>query len=138
MRKLLTALGSPAIAVDLWDGTVVTSGELVPMSGAGIDDLRPEAWLTSDAGRAAAERTWREGVPLVFSDVAELRSSLGTHAAMLVPVSSRDGRLGLLALGIDEVSKADAAQAEAGTVGELIALAFERATKWHTMHPKLA
>jgi signal transduction histidine kinase len=103
------------------------SGDLVPMSAAGLDDLPARSWLTSDAGRAAAERTWSEGVPLVFTDVAELNQSLGASAAMLVPISSREDRLGLLALGIDETDRAGAAQAHAGVVGELIAVTFERA-----------
>lgn len=102
------------------------SGDLVPMSAAGLEDLPPTAWLTTETGRAAAERTWSEGVPLVFTDIAELNASLGTPAAMLVPVSAREGRVGLLALGIRDVRRAEAAQPYAGVVGELIALTLER------------
>lgn len=103
------------------------TGDLIPMSAAGLEELDSEPWLTTDAGRAAVERTWREGVPLVFSEIAELNARLGTPAAMLVPVAARDGRLGMLALGLDKVAEAEDAQAHAGAVGELIALTFERA-----------
>lgn len=103
------------------------TGELVPMSAVGLDDLPPDPWLTTEEGRAALERTWREAVPIVFSDVAELQRALGTPGAMLVPVSSREDRLGVLALGVNAMDKACAAQAHAGAIGELIALTFERA-----------
>jgi signal transduction histidine kinase len=103
------------------------TGDLVPMSAAGLEDLDAEPWLTTEAGREAVERTWREGVPLVFSEIAELNARLGTPAAMLVPVAAREGRLGILALGLDKLAKAEEAQAHAGVVGELIALTFERA-----------
>jgi two-component system NtrC family sensor kinase len=103
------------------------NGELFASSAEGIDELAPQPWLTSAAGRAAAERTWSEGVPLIFRNISELDSRLGTPATMLVPVSAREGRLGLLALGLDEVDEADAARARAGAVGELIALTLERA-----------
>jgi PAS domain S-box-containing protein len=102
------------------------TGDLVPMSAAGLDDLDAEPWLTTDEGRAAVERTWREGVPIVFGDIAELTARLGTPAAMLVPVAAREGRLGMLALGLDQLAKAEDAQAQAGAIGELIALTFER------------
>jgi C4-dicarboxylate-specific signal transduction histidine kinase len=103
------------------------TGDLLPMSAAGLDELSPDPWLTSDAGRAAAERAWTEGVPLVFTGVDELTARLHAPAAMLVPIAAREGRLGLLALGMAEGDQADAAQAQAGAVGELIALTFERA-----------
>jgi C4-dicarboxylate-specific signal transduction histidine kinase len=102
------------------------TGALLPMSAAGLDELPPEPWLTTDPGRAAAERAWTQGVPVVFTGVAELTARLRTPTAILVPIAAREGRLGLLALGVAEKAKADAAQAQAGAVGELIGLTFER------------
>jgi PAS domain S-box-containing protein len=102
------------------------TGELVPASAVGLDRLDPEPWLTTAPARAAAERVWTEGTPLVFTDVAELNARLGTNATMLVPVAAREGRLGLLALGINDLNHADAGQTHAGTVGELVALTLER------------
>jgi two-component system NtrC family sensor kinase len=102
------------------------TGELVPASAVGLDRLDPEPWLTTGAARAAAERVWTEGTPIIFTDVAELNTRLGTSATMLVPVAAREGRLGLLALGVNDLKQADAGQAHAGTVGELVALTLER------------
>jgi PAS domain S-box-containing protein len=103
------------------------TGELVAASAVGVDHLDPEPWFTTGAARAAAERVWVEGGPLVFTEVGELNTRLGTSAAMLVPVAAREHRFGLLALGINDVKEADAGQAHAGTVAELIALTLERA-----------
>ena len=99
---------------------------LIPLSAVGLDDLDPDPWLTTAPARAAAERVWTEGAPLIFTDVAELNARLSSHATMLVPVAARQGRLGLLALGVDDLKHADAGLAHAGTVGELLALTLER------------
>jgi PAS domain S-box-containing protein len=103
------------------------TGELVAASAVGVDHLDSEPWFMTGAARAAAARVWEEGGPLVFTDVSELKTRLGTSAAMLVPVAARERRFGLLALGINDMKAADAGLAHAGTVGELIALTLERA-----------
>ena len=103
------------------------TGDLVPSSAAGLEQLDPDPWFTTGAARTAAERVWSEGAPLVFTDVAELKTRLGADAAILVPVTAREARLALLALGINELKQANAGQAHAGIIGELIALTLERA-----------
>jgi two-component system NtrC family sensor kinase len=103
------------------------TGDLVPSSAVGLEQLDPDPWFTTGAARAAAERVWSEGAPLVFTDVTELKTRLGADAAILVPVTAREARLALLALGVNELKQADAGQAHAGIIGELIALTLERA-----------
>jgi two-component system NtrC family sensor kinase len=103
------------------------TGDLVPSSAVGLEQLDPDPWFTTGAARAAAERVWSEGAPLVFTDVTELKTRLGADAAILVPVTARDARLALLALGVNELKQANAGQAHAGIIGELIGLTLERA-----------
>lgn len=104
------------------------TGHLRSSCAVGIDHLDGQQWMAHPTSRAAAERTWTEGVPLVFTDVPELGSRLGgAPAAMLVPLVSRDSRLGLLAVGIDDIGTANEARWEVAAVGDLVAVALERA-----------
>jgi GAF domain-containing protein len=102
------------------------SGELVASSASGLDDLDQQPWMTSDGDRAAAERAWTGDAPVIVTDAPDVIKRLGTLAVMVVPIGARDGRLGLLLLGISDVEKARAAQHEAALIGELIALTLER------------
>jgi PAS domain S-box-containing protein len=103
------------------------SEALVPSTSVGLDHLGHEPWVTTDAAKIAAERVWTESTPHVFTDIPELTARLGAPAVMLVPVSAREGRLGLLVLGVHDVDRATAAIADVAIVGELIALTLERA-----------
>jgi signal transduction histidine kinase len=103
------------------------SKAMLPSSAVGLDHLGHEPWITTDAAKAAAERVWTEGAPQVFASLPELATRLGTPAAMLVPISAREGRLGLLILGVHDIERATAAVAEVAIVGELIALTLDRA-----------
>ena len=103
------------------------NGQLLPTTAAGIDELDHGAWLESDEGRGVIERAWKENGAFVVDDVVELQTKLGARAAMLVPIASREGRLGLLALGVNERAQAEAGIHHARAVADLIALTIERA-----------
>jgi len=107
------------------------TGLLHGASAAGLDHLDAEPWLTDAAGRSAAERAWRDGTPVVFTDLADLPSRLHTRGAVLVPLLSRSERLGLLAVGVDDVGRANSARSEVAAVGDLLALVLEREQLQH-------
>jgi hypothetical protein len=90
------------------------SGELVASSASGLGRLDQRPWMTSNADRAAAERAWSGDTPVIVTDALEVIRKLGTLAVMVVPVGARDGRLGLLLLGISDVEKARAGAARSG------------------------
>lgn len=103
------------------------SGKLQGLSASGLDRLDPEPWLARPNEAAAVERAWIEGGPLVVTDLPGLAERLQAKAAVLVPLVAHDDRLGLLALGVDDVARATRACAEIAAVGDLLALSLERA-----------
>jgi len=131
MSELLPELHQQAIQVAGGRSSVLLrlnprTGLLHGASAAGVERLDPEPWLSDSAGRSAAERAWTEGSPVVLSDLATLTARLDSNAAVIVPLLSRTERLGLLIIGVDDVSTADGTRGEIAAVGDLLAVALER------------
>lgn len=101
------------------------TGLLQAVSAAGLNRLDANGWLTDRAGRTAADRTWADGAPRSFVNLPRLAERLRTKAAVLVPLVSRTKRLGLLVIGVDDVTRAKKASGEVSAVGDLLAVALE-------------
>ncbi len=95
-------------------------------SAAGLDQLDVEPWLTSARAVAAIDRAFEEQGPVFVRDVPEAATRLQSKAVILVPLLSRDVRLGLLTIGVDADLKANARD-ELSTIGDLLTMALERA-----------
>jgi len=107
------------------------TGQLLPASASGLDHLEPGPCLDEPDERALVERAFHEGQPLVVPDAQgqapSLADLLGMTAAILIPLASTEGRLGILAIGLDEVDLVADARPTLATIGDLAVLALERA-----------
>ncbi|HXG88080.1 MAG TPA: ATP-binding protein [Vicinamibacterales bacterium] len=131
MSELLPELHQQAIQVAGGRSSVLLrlnprTGLLHAASASGVERLDPEPWLSDAAGRSAAERAWTEGSPVVLGDLPSLTARLDSKSAVLVPLLSRTERLGILAIGVDDVATVDATRGEIAAVGDLLAVALER------------
>jgi two-component system, NtrC family, sensor kinase len=97
------------------------------VSAAGLDHLEPETWLQGRRGVAAAERAWREGSPIVLTDLSDLLARLNTRAAILIPLQRGTERLGLLVVGVNDTALAISGGDALREVGDLLATALDRA-----------
>ena len=103
------------------------SGHFQADSAAGIDHLEPLPWLADVAGHALADQCLTDGTPRVLADNADLSSRLETPQAVIAPLRTRDLRLGVLVVGIENVRPSDEARNELLAVADLLSLALDRA-----------
>jgi PAS domain S-box-containing protein len=103
---------------------------LLASSATGLEQLAPEPWLTTAAGRLATERAWEERNIVILNDlseqVPELTARLRTRGAVLVPLVVHDRRMGLLIIGIERPDAAQAVAPALASLGEVLALVLER------------
>ena len=95
-------------------------------SAAGLEQLDGEPWLIGARATAVVEETFAAHAPLLVADVPEAAVRLRAKAVVLVPLFSRETRLGLLLLGIHSDLSAGARE-ELSTIGDLLTMALERA-----------
>jgi two-component system NtrC family sensor kinase len=100
---------------------------LIGTSAAGLEQLDPDPWLRTSAERTAAERAWDVDTPLVFDNLTELNGRLGSRAAILVPLQAGEDRLGMFIVGTDDIAHAKRVTTDLAAVGDLLAIALERA-----------
>ncbi|MGH9173256.1 MAG: histidine kinase dimerization/phospho-acceptor domain-containing protein, partial [Vicinamibacterales bacterium] len=134
MAEVLTEVHQQALRASGGRSSVVLrvhpgTHKLYGLSAAGLDQLDPEPWLTGRRGVTAAERAWTQGEPVVITHLPELTTRLHSKAAILAPLLSYDERLGLLALGFDDVASATDARDQIAGIADLLALALDRARK---------
>lgn len=103
---------------------------LLASSATGLEQLAPEPWLTTSAGRHVTERAWNEKAIVILNDlpeqVPELTARLGTRGAVLVPLIVHGHRMGMLVIGIERPDTAQAATGALTSLGDVVALVLER------------
>lgn len=103
---------------------------LLASSATGLDQLSPDPWLVTAAGRRATEHAWEARGIVILNDLAEqvpeLSTRLGTRGAVLVPLVVHERRLGLLIVGIERPDAAQAAAAGLTSLGDVLGLVLER------------
>ena len=103
------------------------TGRLHALSAAGLDSLGPEPWFIKPTEKDAVERAWTEQTPTIVADSPGIAARLQSKGALLIPLLSHSERLGILALGIDDVAGATARTEDLAAVGDLFAIVLERA-----------
>lgn len=103
------------------------TGKLQAESAAGVEFLDFDPWLDDEATRADIDKAWSTAAPVAIAAVPELQARLGAATALVVPLSARDERLGLLLVGFHNRPCDDAAVRELTAIAHLLAVALERA-----------
>jgi PAS domain S-box-containing protein len=107
------------------------TGQFLPASASGVERLDPVPYLDTATERALVDRAFEEGQPHVVTDTASqapsLAALLATPAAVIVPLSSAEGRLGLLLVGLRDLQSIDPARPALSMIGDLGVLALEHA-----------
>ncbi len=107
------------------------TGQLTPTSASGLDRLDPVPCLDSANERVLVDRAFDEGRPLRLpeagTEAPSLRALLGTPAAVIVPLASTEGRLGVLAVGLLDTPRSPDVDQSLAAIGDLAVMALERA-----------
>jgi two-component system, NtrC family, sensor kinase len=132
MADLLPLFHQRAIAVAQGQSSVLLrlnprTGQLQADSAAGLDHLDPDAWLTDEHGRAAAERAWTGGSPILLPHNTDLARRLGATLVILAPLQARGRRLGLLVIATEDAQRAEDQRDEITAIADLLSIALERA-----------
>jgi signal transduction histidine kinase len=102
------------------------TGQLQADSAAGLDALDADPWLTDDLDRAAVERAWEHGRPVLIRHGTTSRR-LNADTAVVVPLQVRQRRLGVLVVGTADHDHALARRDDISAIADLLSLALERA-----------
>ena len=105
------------------------NGALQATSGFGLDALPTEPLLAGPDETALINEAFARRTPTLVPDAdrqaPELASRLGTRAALLMPLSHGDERVGLVAVGFAEPPNAGSVHENAGEVADAFLTAIE-------------
>ncbi len=105
------------------------TGDLQATSGFGLDALKTDPWLPGTDEATLVADAFARRVPTLVADTTrqapDLAARLDTRAALLLPLTRRDERVGLLAVGFDRAPSAADLDAHAVEAADAFMMALE-------------
>jgi PAS domain S-box-containing protein len=105
------------------------TGAMQATSGYGLDTLPTDPWMpASPEARVVSDAFSRKSptfVPDAFREMPDLSARLGTTSAMLLPLVQHGERLGLLAIGVADPTKAGSASTDLTPIADAFVTTLE-------------